>query len=181
MRAGLELIAAVAGLKTCAALQTRIGIATGLVVVGDLIGSGAAQEQAIVGEAPNLAARLHPRRVPPENLTGQTPLKRAITYRSRRQRKTFELSIQLSIGTFSSVPFPRSEAYRAKGNHMRTLVQPPPSSQCHFCGGELRLKQIESASRILELDNEIFVCAKCGREQSYTVSHDHMIPDPKAA
>jgi class 3 adenylate cyclase/predicted ATPase len=58
VRAGLELIAAVAGLKTRAALQTRIGIATGLVVVGDLIGSGAAQEQAIVGETPNLAARL---------------------------------------------------------------------------------------------------------------------------
>jgi class 3 adenylate cyclase len=58
VRAGLELIAAVASLKTRAALQTRIGIATGLVVVGDLIGSGAAQEQAIVGETPNLAARL---------------------------------------------------------------------------------------------------------------------------
>src|SRR5262249_542108 len=39
-------------------LQTRVGIATGLVVVGDLIGSGASQEQAIVGETPNLAARL---------------------------------------------------------------------------------------------------------------------------
>ena len=37
---------------------SRIGIATGLVVVGDLIGSGASQEQAIVGETPNLAARL---------------------------------------------------------------------------------------------------------------------------
>src|SRR5262249_43756850 len=37
---------------------TRVGIATGMVVVGDLIGSGAAQEQAIVGETPNLAARL---------------------------------------------------------------------------------------------------------------------------
>ena len=45
-------------LKTDAALQTRVGIATGLVVVGDLIGSGASQEQAIVGETPNLAARL---------------------------------------------------------------------------------------------------------------------------
>ena len=45
-------------LKTHAALQTRVGIATGLVVVGDLIGSGAAQEQAVVGETPNLAARL---------------------------------------------------------------------------------------------------------------------------
>jgi class 3 adenylate cyclase len=58
VRAGLELIASVAGLKTGASLQTRIGIATGLVVVGDLIGSGEAQERGIVGETPNLAARL---------------------------------------------------------------------------------------------------------------------------
>jgi class 3 adenylate cyclase/predicted ATPase len=58
VRAGLELVAAVSSLKTHASLRTRIGIATGLVVVGDLIGSGASQEQAIVGETPNLAARL---------------------------------------------------------------------------------------------------------------------------
>ena len=58
VRAGLELVAAVGGLKTHAPLQARVGIATRLVVVGDLIGSGASQEQAIVGETPNLAARL---------------------------------------------------------------------------------------------------------------------------
>jgi class 3 adenylate cyclase len=58
VRAGLELMAAVRALKTHTPLQTRVGIATGLVVVGDLIGSGASQEQAIVGETPNLAARL---------------------------------------------------------------------------------------------------------------------------
>src|SRR4029077_5021053 len=53
-----QLAAAVRDLKTHAALQTRVGIATGLVVVGDLIGSGEAQERGIVGETPNLAARL---------------------------------------------------------------------------------------------------------------------------
>jgi class 3 adenylate cyclase/predicted ATPase len=58
VRAGLELVAAVSVLKSHTPLQTRVGIATGLVVVGDLIGSGASQEQAIVGETPNLAARL---------------------------------------------------------------------------------------------------------------------------
>ena len=58
VRAGLELVAAVGALKTRAPLQTRVGMATGLVVIGDLIGSGASQEQAIVGETPNLAARL---------------------------------------------------------------------------------------------------------------------------
>ena len=58
VRAGLELVAAVDCMKTHAPLQTRVGIATGLAVVGDLIGSGASQEQAIVGETQNLAARL---------------------------------------------------------------------------------------------------------------------------
>src|SRR5580700_7992672 len=58
VRAGMELVTSLGGLKTHAVLQTRVGIATGLVVVGDLIGSGASQEQAIVGETPNLAARL---------------------------------------------------------------------------------------------------------------------------
>src|SRR5271156_6392285 len=58
VRAGLELVATVGALKTHETLQTRVGIATGLVVIGDLIGSGASQEQAIVGETPNLAARL---------------------------------------------------------------------------------------------------------------------------
>ena len=58
VRAGLELVAAVGALKTTGPLQTRVGIATGLVVVGDLIGSGASQERGIVGETPNLAARL---------------------------------------------------------------------------------------------------------------------------
>jgi class 3 adenylate cyclase/predicted ATPase len=58
VRAGLKLIAAVGSLKAKASLQTRVGIATGLVVVGDLVGTGSAQEQAIIGETPNLAARL---------------------------------------------------------------------------------------------------------------------------
>ncbi len=58
--AGLKLVEAVAGLETGAAvpMQVRVGIATGLVIVGDLLGEGAAQEQAVVGETPNLAARL---------------------------------------------------------------------------------------------------------------------------
>ena len=58
MRGGLELVAAVSAIKSNAPLQTRVGIATGLVVVRDLIGSGEAQERGIVGETPHLAARL---------------------------------------------------------------------------------------------------------------------------
>jgi tetratricopeptide (TPR) repeat protein len=59
VRAGLGSIDAVGRLDVKSIkLQTRVGIATGLVVVGDLIGSGSAQEQSVVGETPNLAARL---------------------------------------------------------------------------------------------------------------------------
>ena len=58
VRAGLNLVNEVAALKLPVLLQARVGIATGLVVVGDLIGSGGAQEYNVVGETPNLAARL---------------------------------------------------------------------------------------------------------------------------
>jgi len=60
VRTGLEIEAAVTRLETRGTepLAVRIGIATGLVVVGDLVGEGSAQEQAVVGETPNVAARL---------------------------------------------------------------------------------------------------------------------------
>ena len=58
VRSGLALIDAVATLPAPEPLQVRIGAATGMVVVGDLVGSGEAQEHDIVGETPNLAARL---------------------------------------------------------------------------------------------------------------------------
>jgi hypothetical protein len=59
VRAGLGSIDAVGRLDVkSVTLQARVGIATGLVVVGDLIGEGSAQEQSVVGETPNLAARL---------------------------------------------------------------------------------------------------------------------------
>src|SRR5262249_36134295 len=58
VRAGLAVVEAVRRAESLEPLQVRIGLATGLAVVGDLIGSGAAQEQAVIGDTPNLAARL---------------------------------------------------------------------------------------------------------------------------
>jgi class 3 adenylate cyclase/tetratricopeptide (TPR) repeat protein len=60
VRAALSILQAISGLESPdgAALAARIGIATGLVVVGDLVGDGASQEEAVIGETPNLAARL---------------------------------------------------------------------------------------------------------------------------
>jgi class 3 adenylate cyclase/predicted ATPase len=59
VRAGLQLVEAVGRLSGGdAPLRARVGIATGAVVVGDLMGEGAAREQGVVGTTPNLAARL---------------------------------------------------------------------------------------------------------------------------
>ena len=58
VRAGLAVIETVGRLATPEPLNVRLGIASGLVVVGDLIGAGSAQERGVVGETPNLAARL---------------------------------------------------------------------------------------------------------------------------
>ena len=64
VRGGLALIEAVGKLGNVGPLQVRIGIGTGLVVVGDLVGSGEAQERGVVGETPNLAARLQAETTP---------------------------------------------------------------------------------------------------------------------
>ncbi len=60
VRAGLALVETVRGLSTPTGepLAARVGMATGVVVVGDLVGEGVAQEEAVVGDTPNLAARL---------------------------------------------------------------------------------------------------------------------------
>ena len=76
MRAGLQLVTAVRALKTRPGteLQAHVGIATGLVVVGDLIGSGEAQERGVVGETPNLAARLQALAEPSTVLIAAAPV-----------------------------------------------------------------------------------------------------------
>ena len=53
-------------------MAARIGIATGLVVVGDLTGEGAAQEEAVIGETPNLASRLQEMAAPAQVVIGAT-------------------------------------------------------------------------------------------------------------
>ena len=60
VRAGLAIVEAAPKLETAAGapLRVRVGIATGIVVVGDLLGSGESQERGVVGDTPNLAARL---------------------------------------------------------------------------------------------------------------------------
>jgi hypothetical protein len=72
VRTGLALIEAVGKVRAQEPLQVRIGVATGLVVVGDLVGSGEAQERGVVGETPNLAARLQAAASPGTIVIGPT-------------------------------------------------------------------------------------------------------------
>jgi class 3 adenylate cyclase len=60
VRAGLQIIQSVSELRSgfASELQVRIGVATGLVVAGDIIGTGASEEHAVLGDTPNLASRL---------------------------------------------------------------------------------------------------------------------------
>jgi DNA-directed RNA polymerase subunit RPC12/RpoP len=55
---------------------------------------------------------------------------------------------------------------------MRNLVEPLPSIHCELCGGELLLKRVEPVNPPLEIDAQVYICAKCGHEQSRTVTHD---------
>ncbi|MGH6980340.1 MAG: adenylate/guanylate cyclase domain-containing protein [Stellaceae bacterium] len=74
VRASLAIVAEVQGIARPdgAKLQTRIGVATGLVVVGELIGAGASQERTIVGETPNLAARLQALAAPDQIMVAES-------------------------------------------------------------------------------------------------------------
>ena len=74
VRSALSMMQALSGLKDPGGetLEARIGIATGLVVVGDLIGEGASQEEAVVGETPNLAARLQSVATPGQVVISET-------------------------------------------------------------------------------------------------------------
>jgi class 3 adenylate cyclase len=106
VRAGLILVEAVPKLETAIAgtsLQVRVGIATGLVVVGDLIGSGEAQERGIVGETPNLARAF---RASPRRTQSSSP----------KAPEDFS-AISLSCGTLGPRSSRASSRRRAPGRH----------------------------------------------------------------
>src|SRR6201981_2113109 len=73
VRAGLAVIEAVTRLPAREDLRVRLGIATGLAVVGDLIGEGAAQERGVVGETPNMAPRLQSLATPNRLVIAEAP------------------------------------------------------------------------------------------------------------
>jgi hypothetical protein len=100
-----------------------------------------------------------------------TPWLKAQRWHGRNATASRSVFQKPDIGPFER-PFLRYDAFRAKGNPMRTLVEPPPTAHCTHCGGELQLKTIEVANRTLDLENQILLCVKCGREHACTVNHN---------
>jgi hypothetical protein len=58
------------------------------------------------------------------------------------------------------------------GKSVRRIVEPPPSSQCDRCGGQLKLHRIDTASSVPGLNRQIFACAKCGNERLFVAQQD---------
>src|SRR5215472_11348235 len=124
VRSGLTVVEAVPKLDTPARvpLRARVGVATGVVVVGDLIGAGAAQEQAVVGETPNLAARLQALAEPG-----------AVVIEARTRRLTGGLFDYRDLGTTALKGFAenvpawqvlRASAIESRFEAMRTAMTP---------------------------------------------------------
>ena len=109
-------------LKAHAPLQMRVGIATGLVVVGDLVGSGASQEQAIVGETPNLAARLQGVKI--GCCYGVAPL--------RRMRKSTKTETNAAMNIIAKKYTAAHDIYRSTG-----LAAPTHNGTWQFSGVSL--------------------------------------------
>jgi class 3 adenylate cyclase/predicted ATPase len=120
VRAGLALIEAVGKLGSVEPLQVRIGVGTGLVVVGDLVGSGEAHERGVVGETPNLAARLQAGATPGTiviDLTTRRLLGGLFEYRDLGgvEAKGFAHRVQAYEVARPSMVESRFEALRASG------------------------------------------------------------------
>ena len=64
---------------------------------------------------------------------------------------------------------------------MRNLVQPPPSMRCARCDGVIRFKMIVPDREVTDMDAQIFVCSKCGHEQSRRVIHDPYVAHNSAS
>jgi len=130
VRAGLVLIDAVATLKVPEPLQVRIGAATGMVIIGDLIGSGEAQERGIVGETPNLAARLQGIAEPntvviaeaTRNLLGNLFELRDLWTKGVQEDRWTSTSVRGVAGKFCREPL--------RGNARRTMSSPGSTRVC---------------------------------------------------
>jgi class 3 adenylate cyclase len=109
VRTGLAIARSIAGLEAPdgGRLAARVGIATGLVVVGELVGDQEARERAVVGETPNLAARLQALAGPSDAVSS---LQQAVELARRQQAKSLELDAATSLARLWADQGKRSQA-----------------------------------------------------------------------
>ena len=154
VRAGLSIIDAVKKTKAPngSPLATRVGIATGVVIVGDLIGSGATQEAAVVGETPNLAARLQ----------GVADLNQLVVARET----------QRLLGTiFDLCPLGGQDLKGISGPVDAYLVEGDASVQSRFAARQSgTMTPIVGREREIELMTERWALARSGQGQMVIVS-----------
>ena len=104
VNAGLKIVESVAAITSVRQLQVRIGIATGLVVAGDLIGEGSAAEFALVGDAPNLAATARARGSEPDLGGGEHASASGQTVRTSRSRGPRHSGVRQTCSGVASAP-----------------------------------------------------------------------------
>ena len=157
VRAGLAIVEAAPKMETARrrALHVRVGIATGIVVVGDLLGSGEAQERGVVGDTPNLAARLQGIAVPDSVVIaeGTRKLLGDLFELSRSRsaepqgRRRADASLYGAEGEFAGEPLRssargRADRPRRAGGRNRTpaspLVQAPRPARARSCCSRAR-------------------------------------------
>jgi class 3 adenylate cyclase len=172
-RAGLALVDAVKALG--ASLEVRVGLATGQVIAGDLIGAGRSEERAVVGETPNLAARL------------QAIAEPGTVVLSDRTRRLVEAVIEVSdLGLQQLKGFPEAErAWRALAPRTHeSRFEARRGSLAPFVGRtfELRLlaERWEQATRgsgqVVVLSGE----AGVGKSRIVHAFLETLVPEPRA-
>ena len=128
VRAGLAVTAVVARLAAPGGgpLAARVGIATGLVVVGDLVGQGAAQEEAVVGETPNLAARLQALAEPGTVVVAEATrrlLGRLFDFADLGARRVPGFADPIAAFRVAAAPTTESRFEALHGQHLTPLVE----------------------------------------------------------
>jgi class 3 adenylate cyclase len=128
VHAGLAVTGAVARLTAPGGepLMARVGIATGLVVVGDLVGEGAAQEEAVVGETPNLAARLQALAKPGTVVVAEATrrlLGRLFAFADLGARKVAGFANPVAAFRVEAAPVTESRFEALRGQHLTPLVE----------------------------------------------------------
>jgi class 3 adenylate cyclase len=176
VRAGLDIVVAVGriNLRSGAKLQVRVGIATGRVVVGDLIGEGISQEQAVVGTTPNLAARLQGLAEPGMVLLGDSTRRligEAFRLRSLGRREVKGLADPVEIWAVEGIAVTESRFEAAHASGLTGFVGRDQEIDLLF---DRKTKAWQGEGQIVLMSGE----AGVGKSRLAAVLSERLAPEP---